>query len=64
MQDSKSIVPIITSGEKEISPSLSSNVKMEGAVITIVGVGLISGSFALAMKEKGFAKKGKGIKYY
>ena len=61
MQDSKSIEPIITSGEKEISPSLSSNVKMEGAVITIVGVGLISGSFALAMKEKGFAKKVIGV---
>ena len=61
MQDSKSIVPIITSGEKEISPSFSSNVKMEGAVITIVGVGLISGSFALAMKEKGFAKKVIGV---
>jgi len=61
MQDSKSIVPIITSGEKKISPSFSSNVKMEGAVITIVGVGLISGSFALAMKEKGFAKKVIGV---
>ncbi|MGI8580941.1 MAG: prephenate dehydrogenase [Chitinophagaceae bacterium] len=34
---------------------------LEGAVITIVGVGLISGSFALAMKEKGFAKKVIGI---
>ena len=31
------------------------------AVITIVGVGLISGSFALAMKEKGFAKKVIGV---
>ena len=30
-------------------------------VITIVGVGLISGSFALAMKEKGFAKKIIGV---
>ncbi|UEG49141.1 prephenate dehydrogenase [Ferruginibacter lapsinanis] len=29
--------------------------------ITIVGVGLISGSFALAMKEKGFAKKIIGV---
>ena len=29
--------------------------------ITIVGVGLISGSFALAMKEKGFAKKVIGV---
>ena len=31
------------------------------AIITIVGVGLISGSFALAMKEKGFAKKIIGV---
>lgn len=30
-------------------------------IITIVGVGLISGSFALAMKEKGFAKKVIGV---
>ena len=29
--------------------------------ITIVGVGLISGSFAIAMKEKGFAKKIIGV---
>jgi prephenate dehydrogenase len=29
--------------------------------ITIVGVGLISGSFALAMKEKGFVKKVIGV---
>ncbi len=29
--------------------------------VTIIGVGLISGSFALAMKEKGFAKKIIGI---
>ncbi len=29
--------------------------------ITIVGVGLISGSFALAMKEQGFAKKVTGV---
>ncbi|MDB5198237.1 MAG: prephenate dehydrogenase [Chitinophagaceae bacterium] len=34
---------------------------LEGAVITVVGVGLISGSFALAMKEKGFAKKVIGV---
>ena len=32
-----------------------------GATITIIGVGLISGSFALAMKEKGFAKKVIGV---
>lgn len=34
---------------------------LEEAIITIVGVGLISGSFALAMKEKGFAKKIIGV---
>src|SRR5918993_2982070 len=34
---------------------------MKGAVITIVGVGLISGSFAIAMREKGFAKKIIGV---
>ena len=35
---------------------------LEGAgILTIVGVGLISGSFALAMKEKGFAKKVIGV---
>lgn len=34
---------------------------LEGATITIVGVGLISGSFALAMKEKGFAKRVIGV---
>ncbi len=34
---------------------------LEGAIITIVGVGLISGSFALGMKEKGFAKKVIGV---
>lgn len=34
---------------------------LEGAVVTIVGVGLISGSFAFAMKEKGFTKKVIGV---
>ena len=29
--------------------------------VTIVGVGLISGSFALALKDKGFAKKIIGV---
>jgi len=33
----------------------------EGKIVTIVGVGLISGSFALALKEKGFAKKIIGV---
>ncbi len=32
-----------------------------GMTVTIVGVGLISGSFALAMKEKGFAKHVIGV---
>lgn len=32
-----------------------------GFVVTVIGVGLISGSFALAMKEKGFAKKIIGV---
>ena len=32
-----------------------------GMVITIIGVGLIGGSFAMAMKEKGFAKKIIGV---
>ena len=30
-------------------------------VLTIVGVGLISGSFALALREKGFATKVIGV---
>ncbi|MEO6548181.1 MAG: prephenate dehydrogenase [Ferruginibacter sp.] len=34
---------------------------LRDAVVTIVGVGLISGSFAMAMKEKGFAKKVFGV---
>ena len=29
--------------------------------VTIVGVGLISGSFALALKDKGYAKKIIGV---
>ncbi len=33
----------------------------DGLVVTIVGVGLISGSFALALKDKGFAKKIIGV---
>lgn len=40
---------------------MPSVIGLEGAVITIVGVGLISGSFALAMKEKGFSKKIIGV---
>ncbi len=44
--------------DKENSSTASAK---EGAVVTIVGVGLISGSFALALKEKGFAKKVIGV---
>ena len=33
----------------------------QGMVVTIVGVGLISGSFALALKDKGLAKKIIGV---
>jgi prephenate dehydrogenase len=55
-----------TSIKKEIQPVETSKASptgggLEGAIITIVGVGLISGSFALAMKEKGFAKKVIGV---
>lgn len=35
--------------------------KIRPVVVTIVGVGLISGSFALAMRQKGFAKKVIGV---
>ena len=35
--------------------------KVEGFTLTIVGVGLISGSFAIAMRENGFAKKIIGV---
>ena len=34
---------------------------LEEACLTIVGVGLISGSFALALKDKGYAKKIIGV---
>src|ERR1700712_1709163 len=48
-------------GESGSLKSLSAGKGPEGAVMTIVGVGLISGSFALAMKEKGFARKVIGV---
>ncbi len=34
---------------------------LEGAVVTVIGVGLIGGSMALALKEKGIAKKIIGV---
>ncbi len=45
-----------------ISPfGIGTNAVMKDAVLTIVGVGLISGSFAIAMREKGFAKRIIGV---
>lgn len=47
--------------EFELSKSSKASPKGGGMVGAVVGVGLISGSFALAMKEKGFAKKVIGV---
>lgn len=41
--------------------TIGENAGMEAAVVTIVGVGLISGSFALAIRDKGFAKRIIGV---
>ena len=49
------------SNQINITQSTKTNVENEGLVVTIVGVGLISGSFALALKDKGFAKKIIGV---
>ena len=60
----KSIEPVIKEDIAATSTSLRSlpvGQEGEGLIVTIVGVGLISGSFALAMKEKGFAKKIIGV---
>lgn len=61
MQDSAPITTKNVPGKKVVSQAPFPKMGAEGAVITIVGVGLISGSFALAMKEKGFAKKVIGV---
>ncbi len=45
-------------GAKQVEPI---DECLRNAVITIIGVGLISGSFALAMKQKGFARKVIGV---
>ncbi len=50
--ETTSHVPVIANSHPKV---------IEGAVVTIVGVGLISGSFAIAMKEKGFAGKVIGV---
>lgn len=52
--------PGINSEDQEAKASVAPKF-LDGAVITVVGVGLISGSFALAMKEKGFARKVIGV---
>ena len=60
----KSIEPVIKEDIAATSTSLRSlpvGQEGEGLIVTIVGVGLISGSFALAMKEKGIAKKIIGV---
>ena len=49
------------SNQINITQSTKTNVENVGLVVTIVGVGLISGSFALALKDKGFAKKIIGV---
>jgi prephenate dehydrogenase len=52
---------INTEKKLEFSKSSKASPKGGGMVGAVVGVGLISGSFALAMKEKGFAKKVIGV---
>src|SRR5687767_12811047 len=50
------------SGGKNTSPFIKgAEAGMKDAVLTIVGVGLISGSFAIAMRERGFARKIIGV---
>ena len=47
--------------EKQNIETLKASPTGGGLVVAVVGVGLISGSFAFAMKEKGFAKKVIGV---
>ena len=47
--------------ESTINASGSKATPLEGAVVTVVGVGLIGGSMAMALKEKGIAKKIIGV---
>ncbi|MEP7142835.1 MAG: prephenate dehydrogenase [Ferruginibacter sp.] len=61
MEETTSLKLERTSGEPGSLKLSAAEIGLKGAVITIVGVGLISGSFALAMKEKGFAKKVIGV---
>ena len=62
MQEAKSSLSKKKSDFSESSKVSPTGGDLKGAaVLTIVGVGLISGSFALAMKENGFAKKVIGV---
>lgn len=61
MQETASIKSIDDLGETATPEGVAEGQMLENGVITIIGVGLISGSFALAMKEKGFAKKVIGV---
>jgi prephenate dehydrogenase len=56
--ETQSIEDNINNAESKVSP-LGGD--LEGAVVAIVGVGLIGGSMALALKEKGIAKKIIGV---
>ena len=61
MADTSLLQLVNIAKETEGLKTFSNKNNLQDAVITIVGVGLISGSFAIAMKEKGFAKKIIGV---
>ncbi|MEJ7587523.1 MAG: prephenate dehydrogenase [Ferruginibacter sp.] len=54
---------VINPGVNSTAPGVlqSPGIGSGGGIITIIGVGLISGSFAIAMKEKGFVSKVIGV---
>ncbi len=59
MERTQTASKVNTDNATAIKPLLVND--SEGFTLTIVGVGLISGSFAIAMREKGFAKKIIGV---
>ena len=59
MERTQTASRVNTDSAKAIKQLLANDA--EGFTLTIVGVGLISGSFAIAMREKGFAKKIIGV---
>ena len=59
MERTQTASRVNTDSAKAIKQLLANDAK--GFTLTIVGVGLISGSFAIAMREKGFAKKIIGV---